>query len=204
VEVRVRIEGDTQEAVDKTVIEFEEGSRSVVVETNFDDLEEPSVLRDRDDLSPPDTYFSIRMPRTAALEIDVFSAAVNISDLDGDVDTEVFSGNVTVSGLRGTLTADVFSGDVTATGIRGLVDVSTFSGGIDLAFDAFTDDAEIETFSGNATARLPEDAGFELATDLGMSGNLDADFSLPNGTANGGGPRISFETFSGTLALRVQ
>ena len=203
VDVQVRIAGEP-DAVDKTKIVFQETRRSVSIETNFDDLEDPGMLRDRDDISPPDTYFTLRIPRTAALELNAFSADIDVADLGSDVSIEAFSSDVEADGVDGAFSVDIFSGDVEATGLRGAVEVNSFSSSIDLSFGALTDDVDVETFSGGATLRLPRDAGFELDTDLGMSGDLDTAFDITNGEANGGGPRIAFKTFSGYLSLRTR
>lgn len=203
VDVQVRIVGEP-DAVDKTKIEFRETRRSISIETNFDDLEDPGMLRDRDDISPPDTYFTLRIPRTAELELNAFSADIDVSDLAGDLSIEAFSSDIEVDGLDGELSVDIFSGDVEATGLRGEAEVNGFSSSINLSFDALTDDVDVETFSGGATLRLPRDAGFDLDTDLGMSGDLETSFDLSGGEANGGGPRIAFKTFSGYLSVRTR
>ena len=204
VRVEVRIEGDAQEAVDNTEIEFDTGRRSVSIETNFDGLDDPSVLRDRDDVDPPSTYFTIQMPRTASLEINAFSADVRVTDLSGDLDVSVFSSDVEITTLSGALDANLFSGDLKATGLSGPLSADTFSGNMELTFDTLTNDIEAETFSGRVRLYLPSDAGFEVDADLGMGGDLDSDFTLDGDEANGGGPRISFETFSGDLDLRMR
>lgn len=211
VEVEVRIEGKSDEQVNRTRIRVEGDREARTVESDFDDLPQERFLGifEMGEPDRPKTYYTVRMPRRARLNVDVFSASVRVSGAGDDVAVDGFSADVEVEGLEGRLQADVYSGDLRASAVRGGVRFDSFSGDADVSFDALTDDSSFDTFSGDVTLSLPSGAGFDLDSETGM-GDLDAAFDTSTlqrnddsvrGPVNGGGPRISFDTFSGTLTL---
>jgi hypothetical protein len=211
VEVEVRIEGKSEEQVNRTQIRVEGDREARTVKSDFDDLPQERFLGIFKMGTPdrPKTYYTVRMPRQARLKVDVFSASVQVSGAGDDVGIDGFSADVTIEGLNGRLQADVYSGDLRATAVRGGVRFDSFSGDADVAFDALTDDSSFDTFSGNVTLSVPAGAGFDLDSETGM-GDLDAAFDTSTlerdensvrGPVNGGGPRVGFDTFSGTLTL---
>jgi DUF4097 and DUF4098 domain-containing protein YvlB len=207
-EVKVRVDGETQESVDRTEIRIDGGGARLDIEADFDDVNESDWSRSTD---VPDTDITIRMPQSAELETKVFSADVTVAGLDGDLEVNAFSGRIEVDGIGGELRVDVYSGDLTATGVRGPVRYSSFSGDADVSMDVLGEDCSFSTFSGDATVTLARSAAFDLRADTGMSGSLRADFDVDDlrtddgyrGAINGGGPRLEFDTFSGDFRLRA-
>jgi hypothetical protein len=96
----------------------------------------------------PRLRFAIVMPRTAQLEIDAYSASVD------------------VAGVEGTVEIDTYEGPVEATGLGGGGEFETYSGDARIDFAALTAPVSIETYSGPVRLTLPADTGFELETEL--------------------------------------
>lgn len=212
VQIDVRIEGEEQEHVDATRIRVEESSREVQIETDYDALENSFLgLFDTGDEDRPATFYTIRMPVSAALSIEDFSSEIEVTGLRADLSLETFSSPVTLRDIDGYLRAETYSSELEAQDLAGGIRLETFSGDATIAMHALTDDCQFESFSGDVELLLPPDASFDLDAELGMSGDVHSDFAFTSagteddeyrGTVNGGGPRIRFDTFSGDLVLR--
>lgn len=139
-------------------------------------------------------HYTVAMPKSASLQIDDYASTIEISGIEGSVEIDTYSGGVTGTNLSGGLDLEGHSGDAQVTLTR------------------LTAPLSIDTFSGSVRLTLPEDAGFDLETDLTRADQLTASgtLSLPSptkgnyeGTVNGGGPLLSIQTHSGTVELRT-
>lgn len=214
VRIDVRIEGGDQEDVDATRIRIDGGDRELRIETDYDAVERRLLgLIKMGSGDRPTTEYTLRMPATAALSIEDFSSEIDVAGLRAPLSIETFSSPVTLRDIEGRIRAETYSSNVEAHDIAGDVRIETFSGDATMALRALDGNCRFESFSGNLTLALPTDAGFEIDADLGMSGDLHADFALEavhadgndyRGPVQGGGPRIRFETFSGDLSLRTR
>lgn len=89
-----------------------------------------------------------------------------------EVVAEAGSGDLTLRALSGPLTVNSGSGEVEGADLTGRKVVAELgSGDIELEFAAAPESAEVETGSGNATLRVP-DEGYAIRTDVG-SGETD-------------------------------
>lgn len=213
-QVDVRIAGDDPELVDLTEIRIQGGGRRLDIETDYEEVEDSQKflgLFNFGETDKPDTHYTLKIPHTAALSIDDFNSNISITGLEADVEIDAFSSPVTLRDLTGHVRAELFSGNVEIENLSGSIDLTTFSGDVTIGMLALTDDCNFETFSGDVTLTLPPDAAFELDADMDIGGDVASDFTTdatrsdddkPRGAVNGGGPRLSFETFSGDLALR--
>lgn len=211
VKIEARIEGEDQELVDETAIRFEEGPRHLVIEADYDEVEDSQKflgLFNFGGVNRPDVHFTITMPRTARLTIDDFSSEIDVRGLRADVTLETFSSPIRLRDVEGTLNLETFSGSVEGKGLRGRLQLETFSGDTRLRMAALTGDIHFETFSGDVELSLPADADFELVAEEDVFGELRSEFALRSEDgrriAGDGGPRIEVETFSGELHLRKQ
>jgi hypothetical protein len=229
--VEVQIESDEQSAVEQTNIRFESENDRLDIETDYDELEDGQKLFGLfrlGSIDRPSTNYTLTVPRTSNLTVDTYSAATTVTDLNGDLRVDAYSAALTVNRLTGTLRADTYSGDVTVTGLDGAlrgdtysgtlradslsgrVAFSTYSGSATLGFAALTGDCRFDSFSGDVTVTLPASAGAVVETEEGA---LDSDLPLRiervgddriRGTLGDGGPRLRFDTFSGTLSVRAR
>lgn len=226
--VEVRIEGDEQSHVDNTKIRLESNSDRLEIETDYDEVEDEQKLFGLFRFGPidrPSTAYTLKIPRSSNLTVNTYSAATTVTDLDGDLQFDAYSAPLTVNRLTGTLQADTYSGStevgrvdgtvradtysgsLRADSIAGAVDFSTYSGSATLTFVALTDDCSFDTYSGSVTARLASGMGAVIETEEGA---LDTDRAVQierldddriRATLGEGGPRLRFDTFSGTLSV---
>jgi DUF4097 and DUF4098 domain-containing protein YvlB len=105
-----------------------------------------------------------------------------------------------------------FSGRLQVTGVSGRIEAQTFSGNIevDVASAKEIQAMDIETFSGDIRARVPNNASGRVEFSS-FSGSVDSDLpiSMRSGRrqnvrgeiGSGGGPTLKFHTFSGDLRI---
>lgn len=142
-----------------------------------------------------DTDFDITVPRQTAVALHVFSSAVDVSGVDGDLNVHTFSAPIQLADVAGPVT------------------VHSFSGSIAIRARAFADDhpIAIDTFSGNVDLRVPDQA-HAVADFRSFSGRLTSALPLllrstsrRNTTAELEGPgpagRIRVKTFSGNFTV---
>ncbi len=231
VAVEVRLEGEKQAHVDNTAIRFDKRGDRLRIESDFDELSGGLTLFGvtlfQNSSARPDTYYTVRMPRTAALDLDLYSADAAVpvltapltfngysGDLQakhvtGGLNIDTYSGDAQIARLDGRLSGDTYSGDVQVDSLAGSATFDTYSGAATLTFAALTDDCAFDSYSGEIAVTLPSDAGAVIETDEDA---LDTDLpveieQLDDGiraTLRGGGPRLRFETYSGTFTLRSE
>lgn len=215
VQIDVRIEGEEQELVDATRIEIDGSGSRVTIKTNYDELEDRflGLFNMGSDGDRPPTFYTIQMPATAELSVDDFSSEIEITGLRNGLELETFSSAVMLDDIEGEVDAETYSSDFEARNLAGSIRFETFSGDATIAMRSIDDECRFESFSGDVELLLPTDAAFDLDLDMGMSGDLDSEFSMDavstegneyRGSVNGGGPRVRFSTFSGNLELRQQ
>lgn len=142
-----------------------------------------------------ETAFTLRVPSTANLDIDVFSSAV------------------TVTGVSGRHHVHGFSSELRLNGTTGPVDAETFSGAIHLSPGSWQKDQSLsaKTFSGDIEVRLPQAAGGTVQFDS-FSGDIQADVPLvlqskskrslrAQLNTDGQTGELYFKTFSGDVRL---
>jgi putative adhesin len=192
IEARIVPDGDDAESLRRareTEVRIDGGGRSVSVKT------EQSHRKTRwfgESGSEPNVHYTIRMPATARLRVEDYKSATRVSGLDSDLRLRTYKGTVDVAGQRGEL------------------DLETYKGEVAIAFAALSKPVKLETYKGEIRLRIPASSGFEVDADTGRRGDFETDFELAtrtgsrgriHGAANGGGPRISFETDKGSLRL---
>ncbi len=141
-----------------------------------------------------ETDFEIQVPRRTSLDVNVFSSAVRVSDVEGDHRVHSFSGRLTLENLTGNLDGKTFSGDIELS----------LAGPAEPRLD-------LETFSGDITTRLPEGASGhvrfhsfsgDLRSDLPMTLREKSRRTVDAELGSGAGKSLSFKTFSGDVSIR--
>jgi hypothetical protein len=136
------------------------------------------------------------MPRTARLVIDDYKSDTVVEGLSAELVLETYKGNVDVRGQAGPVALETYKGDVT------------------VGYERYAESA-FDTYKGTIRLRIPSGTGFDLAADMGRRGDFDSDFEMMtfqsrwddddeerySGRIGGGGPRLAFETYKGTLEL---
>lgn len=141
-----------------------------------------------------DTRLEVRVPRAAALDVDVVSADLRAEGLSGgrEVSVDSVSGDVRLALETQRLKLSSVSGDVDMAGGAVRAILETVSG--DLVARGLGGEIDLETVSGDARIEAGEVDRANLST---VSGTLEVDLS-PRG-----GATIKGETMSGELRLRV-
>lgn len=143
-----------------------------------------------------ETDFDIKVPRQTNVNVQVFSASVTIDGVEGRYDVGGFSSRINLVDAVGPIKAH------------------TFSGPIEIRAKRWQDDQnlDVDTFSGNITLRVPEDAS-GLITFNSFSGHLNSDIplTLKNGNRRslraelgakaGSRGNLRFKTFSGSVRI---
>jgi DUF4097 and DUF4098 domain-containing protein YvlB len=184
----VAVRKATRERLDHIKMAVETSGSTVSIEANKKD----GQWREKNE-NVVETAFTIKVPASANLDIDVFSSPV------------------TVTGVSGKHHVHGFSSDLHLDRSTGSVDAETFSGAIYLAPAAWAADQSIsaKTFSGDIDVKLPAQAGGSVEFDS-FSGDMKADVPLMlkskskrslRATLDGGQGELYFKTFSGDVHI---
>jgi len=118
----------TRERLDHIKLSIEETSAGVTIEANKKD----NAWEERDN-NVVDTELDIHVPADIAVDVDVFSSDVTVTDVRGKQHVKTFSGEVDLSGGEKSIDAETFSGNITVKLVQGAsasVDFDSFSGSI--------------------------------------------------------------------------
>ena len=133
---------------------------------------------------------------TTSGSIDVIGSQANKLDMD------TVSGAISVEGGRfETVTANTVSGEVRADAERmNKFEADTTSGAVSASINEMPERVEIDTVSGSATVKIPENEGFTVKYDS-VSGAFNCDFALAHDTYKEGGSVIAVDTVSGSIDI---
>jgi hypothetical protein len=146
--------------------------------------------------SLPLVHYTIKMPRTAHLQIKDYKSRTRVVDLRSDLAFNTYKGEAEISNLIGG------------------IDVETYKGTVHPSFSHIKGDSRVETQKGQITIALPKGDRFDLQTNFGRRVDFSTDFDVQTigrdkkhrqhdyrGTINGGGPRLRLESDKGELRL---
>jgi DUF4097 and DUF4098 domain-containing protein YvlB len=152
------------------------------------------------------------------LDVNTLSGGITASTINGDVAIASTSGDVKLTDLKGDVDIQTVSGDIDMRGVTAkVVRAKTTSG--DVVYDGTIDKAgryDLSTNSGDVRLHIPRDASAQLTVST-WNGEFQSDFpvtlrpgehGIGSSTSkrltfeiNGGGARISAETFSGDVTV---
>jgi DUF4097 and DUF4098 domain-containing protein YvlB len=185
----VAVRKATRERLDRIKLDIQSDGGSVTIDANKRDK-----TWDKKDENVVETEFTIKVPQSANLDLQVFSSPVHIS------------------GVNGKHKVHGFSSDLRLERVTGSVDAETFSGQIYLAPASWQQGQTVraKTFSGDIEVRLPESAAGTVEFDS-FSGEVDSQVPLMLQTKskrklrgsinNAAGGQLDFKTFSGDVRL---
>ena len=182
----------TREALDRNTLEIDgDRSRVRIVENNRDRFERRD---DRDQVV--ETEFTIQVPRRLNLDIDLFSAALEVRDVEGTHTVKTFSSPTRLENVNGSIRAKSFSGtfDVRPTiwRERETIDVETFSGRIELRLpESARGSIDFESFSGRLESTVPID--LSTTSEKRMTGGI--------GSPSGNDGTVRLKTFNGSVTV---
>jgi Toastrack DUF4097 len=141
-----------------------------------------------------ETDLDVRVPRRTDLDISVFSSAVNVDAVQGSHKVHSFSGRLTLNDIVGPVRAHTFSGPVVISekswDDEQTIDVDTFSGDVELHVPGSArGHVSFNSFSGQLNSVMP------LTLHRSSRRSLRAELG------GGGGSRLRFKTFSGSVRI---
>lgn len=211
-ELEVRVEGEEADPVQNLGIEIDDGQDQLTIATENADSDGPGFwdLIGFGSTDGPATYVSLQIPSTATLSVTTKDATVEVTGLKTEVSVQGTASSVKLRNLEGEIQVGTSSGSITGENLQGQFRAGTFSGTVQLRASTAPPETQIGSFSGDAEIILPADAGFDLVADVSWGGEIVSDFDLPDGytetpvSVGGGGPQITFGSFSGDLTLRAE
>ena len=193
VEIDARIVTDddsTARDVEATEIRISGSGRDVRVESDYDAVEWRGWWGM--DRHRPLVHYTISMPATASLSLNIHNSTVR------------------VTGLRSDLRIDDHNGSIHVKDHDGAVSIEAHNGRIAVEFKRFAKESRIETHNGAIDVSIPAPTPFRLDAD-GHHLGFDSDFALVTrgldrdhveGEVNGGGPPLHVTTHNGSLRVR--
>jgi DUF4097 and DUF4098 domain-containing protein YvlB len=178
----------TRDRLDDIKLEITQSGNIIDIDANH------RVVERRND-NVVETDFDIQVPSQVKLDLRTFSAPITVVNVAGD------------------LVVEGFSSDIQLTDVSGPKKVKTFSGGVTVQAKNWADgdDMNVNTFSGDVTLRLPDNARGNLTFDS-FSGNFNSDLPITlssagkrnfRGALNGGGNTdFRLNTFSGSVRIQ--
>lgn len=123
---------------------------------------------------------SVKVPRyAAAVEVDVLSGDITVSNLDGAVKTNAVSGSVIIQCVKGGVNAKSVSGSIELRGIAGDVVSETVSGSIEYSgLIRQGGSYRLKSMSGEVEMQVQSEAPGFTATLTTFSGEIETAFPL--------------------------
>lgn len=145
----------------------------------------------------PYVDYEIRVPRELRLEIKDYKSSIHLADLDGR------------------LRLDTYKGSLSLEDFRGAFELETYKGSARMEIKDLTGDSWVETYKGDVFLHVNPEDDIRFEAKLGRRAHFRTDFpvetnyrrygrsrELISGTVGSGrGPRLSFESYKGTLTL---
>jgi DUF4097 and DUF4098 domain-containing protein YvlB len=182
----------TREALDRNKLEIDgDRSRVRIVENS----QERSERRDDRD-QVVETEFTIQVPRRLNLDIDLFSAALEVRDIEGNHTIKTFSSGARLENVNGSIRAKSFSGSFDLRPMnwreREAIDLETFNGRIELRLpESARGSIDFETFSGRLESMVP--IALSTSNKKRMTGRI--------GSSSAGDGTVRLKTFSGSVTV---
>jgi hypothetical protein len=207
-EISARIEPDTScgteaqqmERVRLTKVDIDSTPARLSIRSNYDRLKDLDLIpleiegMDMACNAHPYISYSLRIPRTARLEITDHKSKIAVDGLKADARIATHKGSVHVTGHDGGL------------------ELTTHKGDVHVEFARLSEPSRLETYKGDIEVAVPRAAGYDLDARVERGGSLDAPFALDERQVgrrdrvyeqkvNGGGPRLEMSTRNGTLKI---
>ena len=151
------------------------------------------------------------------ISLEAVSGDITAERLDGDVRVTSVSGDVALTGVSGPLEIETVSGEMRLDGVKSKsVRTETVSGELEYEGSLDADGRyEFHSHSGELRLHVPSNAGATVRVET-FSGSVESDFPMTmqpgdhgmggrpkrlEFTFNGGGARLTAETFSGDITI---
>lgn len=168
---------------------------------------------DDDDLDETGVELKIQVPRQIQLDINGYKPKMIIRGAEGELRIESYKSDITIEAVRGPVHISTYKERIQMRNveIRGELFIKTYKGEVDAELTGIGDGATIDTYKGDVTLHLPQNYAMTLDYSGNRHANLDTDFPIATtrvagdalrGNINGGGPKLRFDSYKGTLKIR--
>lgn len=166
-----------------------------------------------DDLDETGVELRIQVPKQVQLDINGYKPKMVIRGTEGELRIESYKSDMTIEAVRGPVHISTYKERIQMRNVdvRGSLYIKTYKGEVDAELTGIGDGATIDTYKGDITLRLPQNYGMTLDYSGDRRSDLDSDFPISTsrvssdslrGSINGGGPRLRFDSYKGTLKIR--
>jgi hypothetical protein len=176
--------------VEKTNVRVTGSGSDVRIESDYDAVQSHVSLLGINRVLPQ-VHYTIHVPATAQLHVEVHNASIKVSGLRSDLSLQTHNGSIDVADLDGSAR------------------VETHNGSVRVVFINFARPSRVETHNGSVDVVVPAAARMTVkvrahvrnpfSTDLPMT--VKASGSTTTAAINGGGPEFDFVTHNGSLHL---
>jgi len=184
------------------------GMKRLDVPRGLEVIEEDNVIHIKPSIMSPGPV-TVTVPVDTSLNLEAMNASINVDGVHGEVVAHSHNGHIELTNISGTVVADTMNGTILVTMDR--VDqskplsFSTFNAKIDVTLPADVKaTAKFKTTNGAIYSDFEVAAGAPvMEPDNSGQGRYRVRFDRGlQGTINGGGVQMSFNTFNGTIYLR--
>jgi hypothetical protein len=181
---------DPEDQLEEVKIKFKSSDDALYIESDYKNISSWFGSQTRALVN-----YVITMPKNANLFVDDYKSESEIAGLNADINFETYKGTLKVFDFRGS------------------VNIETYKGEIKIEADELTGDCNFETYKGRIILALPSESAFTIDADIGRKGDLKSDFDINlkealkrgydyiKGDVNGGGYKLSFDTYKGDFIL---
>jgi len=197
--------------LNETRVEFHTGINSARIKVEYPKHDGFWRFHDHDN---GEVELIIRAPRRVNLEVDGYKPEMKISSIEGDIRIDSYKSPIDIQSTTGAIRIDTYKETIKMRDvqIQGHLSVKIYKGEVDIDAAGIGSGATFDTYKADVVLRLPESAQISLEVSGNRRANFESDFPVTmagrlgrdeiRGAINGGGPRLRFETYSGSLVLR--
>ncbi|MEM9533632.1 MAG: DUF4097 family beta strand repeat-containing protein [Pseudomonadota bacterium] len=191
VEVRYRVTGDSEKALDRVKVKINADAAHLRIDTVHS--KSKSWWGSGNSAS---VHYELIVPSDARLR-----------------SVETVNGSISIKGVRGEVDAETVNGGIEVTGLESDAKLSTVNGSVEATMERFGADQRVslESVNGRIQVYIPDDADVEIRAET-VHGSLRNDFGLPvekgmvgrdlRGRLGDGGGRLSLDTVNGSISIR--
>ncbi len=191
VQVHAVKEASSQSRLDAVEINVKASDDRVAIETHY-----PSSFGHLFNSGHAEVSYSLTIPRTARLEIDLVNGPLKAEGVSGGLEVEAVNGTVTLRNVAGDIRVETVNGTqqiaLAALDPSASVSLESVNGHIELTLPSGAGaDVHAETVNG----RISNDLGLEVEKHRWVGAEL-------SGRLGGGGARVEISTVNGGMTIR--
>ena len=165
---RANTEEDAKKLAEQVKIKFERSGDKLTAK-----IEKPNII----DNKYIGVSFDITLPKQTRLDLVTHNGAVNINQIEGDIEAHTHNGAVHADGIKGSVVLTTHNGEIKCDGVLGDVKLQTHNGPI--SCNGVTGNVELTTHNGSAEVVYFADAAPAVNASL-TTHNGGLELKAPN------------------------